>query len=134
MAKNVFWELTEGELEQFHKSLDDELLLMPLPLDKLRMSELIIAARVDDRVVGIAGIRKHRCLPMVYFVVNRDYQGRGLGKRLAEQLTERARTRGYRLVALTVDSSNTRAFHIYRDAGYITVFRTRNKKLMIRRL
>lgn len=52
--------------------------------------------------------------------VTDEARGTGLGRALIAEAFERARARGCARVQLDVDEDNTRAIHVYREAGFGT--------------
>ena len=50
--------------------------------------------------------------------VSPDARGHGLGRRLLEELEERARSLGYRVIRLETEKSLTEAQQLYRRSGY----------------
>jgi [ribosomal protein S18]-alanine N-acetyltransferase len=82
-----------------------------------------VAARVGGRLIGYAGIsRLGRIPPYEYEVhtigVDPAYQGRGIGRRLLEDLLSFA-TRGE--VFLEVRTDNEAAINLYKSVGFATV-------------
>lgn len=81
------------------------------------------AARVDDKLVGYAGIaRLGRRPPYEYEIhtigVDPAYQGRGIGRRLLDQLLEFS---GDGVVYLEVRTDNEPAIGLYRRAGFVNI-------------
>lgn len=82
-----------------------------------------VAARDEDRLVGYAGIsRLGRIPPFEYEVhtigVDSAYQGRGIGRRLLDELLSFAK-RGD--VFLEVRTDNDTAISLYQSVGFATV-------------
>jgi ribosomal protein S18 acetylase RimI-like enzyme len=55
---------------------------------------------------------------LVRVSVHRDYQGKGLGKRISQQLIEAARARGFRRVLCETNSDWESALRLYRSLGF----------------
>ena len=82
-----------------------------------------IAARDDGKLVGYAGIsRLGRIPPFEYEIhtigVHPAYQGKGIGRRLLDDLMDRA---GRSAVFLEVRTDNTAAIGLYLSAGFVEV-------------
>ena len=80
-----------------------------------------VAARIDDTVVGYAGIaRLGRSAPYEFEVhtigVDQAYQGRGIGRRLLADLLDYS---GGGVVYLEVRTDNAPAIALYRDVGFV---------------
>ena len=81
-----------------------------------------VGARVDDLLVGYAGIaRLGRTPPFEYeihtIVVDPAYQGRGIGRRMMTELLEDADSVTY----LEVRTDNPTAIALYTSLGFVTV-------------
>jgi ribosomal-protein-alanine N-acetyltransferase len=81
-----------------------------------------VAARVDDQLVGYAGIsRLGRKPPYEYEIhtigVDPAYQGRGIGRRLLDDVLERADG----TVFLEVRTDNTPAITLYESVGFVNI-------------
>jgi acyl-CoA synthetase (NDP forming)/RimJ/RimL family protein N-acetyltransferase len=75
----------------------------------LRGDDIIAVARydgLDDREAEVA------------FLVQDDYQGRGLGQLLLEHLAEAGRERGFERFVAEVLPENTRMIQVFREQGY----------------
>ena len=84
-----------------------------------------VAARVDDKVVGYAGIsRLGRTPPFEYEIhtigVDPAYQGQGIGRRMMTELLDFA---GDSVVYLEVRTDNEPAIALYTSLGFVTVGR-----------
>ena len=88
-------------------------------------NEIEIAAIVDGRIVGTAGIEavgakhklKHRAEMGIGIL--REYWGLGLGKALAKACIRCAREAGFAQLELNVVAENERALRLYRDLGFV---------------
>jgi ribosomal protein S18 acetylase RimI-like enzyme len=50
--------------------------------------------------------------------VDKDFEGRGIGRMLLETAEDWARTKGYRLLTLYVFATNARAQHVFEKSGF----------------
>lgn len=105
----------------------------PLPLDwwVSRVSdhpdavELVYGAFVDERLVGVAGLRfmrrertRHKAFLFGLFVLP-SFRGRGIARALVEAVLGHARsTPGTRVVQLTVRQANASALRLYESYGF----------------
>ena len=83
-----------------------------------------VGARVDDLLVGYAGIaRLGRTPPFEYEIhtigVDPDYQGQGIGRRMMTDLLDFAGGDG--VVYLEVRTDNTGAIALYESLGFVRV-------------
>lgn len=72
-------------------------------------------------ILGFAGIKedeeKKRCTMLSSLYVAKDVQGRGIGRRLIEEVFQEARKRGSEFVSVSVVMKNERAKNIYEGLG-----------------
>lgn len=115
---NKLWELSKAELTKFFSRIDGEKKTMNLTLKQAQEARLVVAERDNGDIVGIAGVRRARGLPVAFFVVLEPFQGRGLGKSLLHRLHSSLRANGQFLVCLSVLRDNERAYALYRNHGY----------------
>jgi ribosomal protein S18 acetylase RimI-like enzyme len=81
---------------------------------------LLLLARRDGDPVGCGALKLHENEPaeIKRMWVAPSARGMGLGRRLLEELEERARRRGSTKVMLETNRSLTEAIALYRSAGY----------------
>ena len=104
---------------------------LPLELWVSRVSadpeptELVFGAFVDQRLIGVAGLRRHRRertehkATLFGMFVRSGWTGRGVGRALVEVVLEHARASpGLLVVQLTVAETNARARHLYETCGF----------------
>jgi ribosomal protein S18 acetylase RimI-like enzyme len=60
--------------------------------------------------------------------VSRDVRGLGLGRRLLQELENRAKNLGYRTIRLETQKSLKEAQHLYRSSGYREVPRFNDER------
>ena len=78
-----------------------------------------LVATVDDQIVGV--VRYERTSPdeaEVAFVIEDQYQGRGLGTILLDRIAQAARDRGVRRFVAEVLPHNNRMLEVFEHAGY----------------
>ncbi len=89
--------------------------------ETLRQPEADFLVAEDDRsgIVGYCGCyRAVDEAEIVNVAVRSDYQNRGAGKRLVEQLIAKESAAGVRYFVLEVRMSNEAAKHVYEKAGF----------------
>ncbi|MBM3262923.1 MAG: GNAT family N-acetyltransferase [candidate division Zixibacteria bacterium] len=78
-------------------------------------------AHENDRCVGIALAEPHRWNKSLWvweLHVEETYRGRGIGRRLVEALTEKARLEGLRTLVCETQNTNAPAMDFYRKTGF----------------
>jgi GNAT superfamily N-acetyltransferase len=82
-----------------------------------------LVLRLDDRPVGCGGFKPDA--PGSAYIkrmwIARDCRGLGLGRRILDELEQRARALGYRKLRLETEKSLTEAQQLYRSSGYCEV-------------
>lgn len=87
--------------------------------------EILIAALIEGKVVGTAGIeavgKNYKVLHRVSFGIGIDkaYWGLGIGKQLTKACIESAREAGHTQLELEVVLENTHAISMYKKTGFI---------------
>jgi len=86
----------------------------------LRRGGFVLFARLDGKVVGTCAlIRRSECvLELAKMAVEEKYQGRGIGRRLAEAAVERAASAGAEVLLLETSPKLARATKLYRSLGF----------------
>ena len=81
---------------------------------------LLLLARLDDDPIGCGALKfdEDQAAEIKRMWVDPSARGLGLGRRLLEELEERARVRGVMKVRLETNGSLTAAIALYRSAGY----------------
>ncbi|HEY3182198.1 MAG TPA: GNAT family N-acetyltransferase [Gaiellaceae bacterium] len=105
-----------------HPAVDEQLVESALEPDWAERGALlaISADDGDDRVVALASyVRlRDRDAAEAAFAVADDYQGRGVGTRLLEQLAERASQQGIKRFVAEVMTGNAPMLGVFADAGF----------------
>ena len=112
-----YWEMTTEEVVKFYNSLNKERETFKLSLEELLKSEIIIKEEISGKIDGIAGVRKHKMLPVLFIVVRSGFQGKGIGKKLMEKLHKILKER-YSFIVLSVIKENTQAINFFKKFGY----------------
>jgi L-amino acid N-acyltransferase YncA len=87
----------------------------------------VLVAAVDDVVVGWGSLNRFNPRPVYDHVadfsvyVERDWRGRGVGRRLLTALVDTARELGYHKMVLAAFPSNTAGMALYARLGFSTV-------------
>ena len=94
-------------------------------LESLTENDLVIVAELEERIVGLAGLHRHKGRRQhaadLGMSVHDDYRRRGIGKALLEALMEAAdRWLGISRIELTVFTDNEAAIALYRNGGFVT--------------
>lgn len=126
------WEISREELLAFYESLNNEFQTFKLTIKEVEKAELIVEALKDNKIVGIAGIRRVKFLPVFFIVVKNGYQGRGFGKNLIDSVHEKAKKRGYTFLFLSVMKTNLKAINLFYKRGYRKFFMKRRLLYMFK--
>jgi len=87
----------------------------------------VIVAKLDDRIAGWASLNPFNSRTAYDHVadfsvyVERSWRGKGIGRRLLEQLVELARTIGYHKMVLAAIADNAAGLALYTRAGFSRV-------------
>ncbi len=79
------------------------------------LGELHVCYESEDIMVAERDKRAY----LFAFRVHKDYQGRGIGTRLLEQVMDELMEKGYREFTVGVEDDNDRARHMYQKQGFI---------------
>ncbi|NHV61088.1 MAG: ribosomal protein S18-alanine N-acetyltransferase [Candidatus Verstraetearchaeota archaeon] len=81
-----------------------------------------IVAVVEKKVVGYAiGIIRYRSLGHVISIaVRKDFRGKGIGKKLLNELIDRLFAMGAKKIRIEVRESNEIAINLYKKVGFVT--------------
>jgi putative acetyltransferase len=103
------------------QNVDDE--LAGLPGKYARPGGVVLIARDADEAAGAIAYRmvEPGVCEMKRLYVRPAFRGRGLGRELANELTEDARSQGYRTMLLDTLASMSSARALYRDLGFAPV-------------
>jgi ribosomal protein S18 acetylase RimI-like enzyme len=103
------------------QNVDDE--LSGLPGKYARPGGVVLIARDDADAAGAVAYRmvEPGVAEMKRLYVRPAFRGRDIGRELANELIEDARTRGYRTMLLDTLASMSSARALYRDLGFVAV-------------
>lgn len=108
-----------AEVHAFYDSLTDEVELFDQsPLKPPGKLEFITGLRVDGKLVGVAGLKRYyHFFRFTFRVVRTHFQGRGLGKQLANILIAHAREKRYSFLLISVRRENTPSLASWQRVG-----------------
>lgn len=113
----VYWEISKTEAIHFYQSLGAERRTNRLPLSDLLNSELLLGEKKDNQVVGLIGITRVKCFPMLFIFVKSEYQNNKIGNLLMKRMEDLCESR-YFIVVLKVMKSNEIAIKLYLSHDY----------------
>jgi ribosomal protein S18 acetylase RimI-like enzyme len=98
----------------FHGSLADKVLAWR------RAGGDFLVASLDDKLVGLGGLapQNPRSAELCKLHVDSEWQGRGIGRRIATELVKRARRMDFSEVELHVTATQTAAIALYGSLGF----------------
>lgn len=92
-------------------------------MDNSLIAELYIFWNSEDKVEANGKDRAYLCA----FRVKKEFQGRGLGKRLMERVLLRIKERGYREVTIGADNDDAdRLTYMYKSWGFSELIKLQN--------
>ena len=121
-VKKLFLEYAESlPIELDFQDFEDE--LSKLPGKYVPPTGAIILAIVDNTAVGIVALRKIEddICEMKRLFVKKNYQGLGIGQKLAEKIIAEAKNRGYNYIRLDTLSSLKKALNLYKYLGFYEI-------------
>lgn len=127
-----FERIFQDSVIKFMYSLTVEQEFLILTQDQVLSSKelfVIKSTNEDDKIVGVGGLLEHRFHNLFFMVVNKNYQGIGLGKKLIKDITSTIGT--CQLTLLTVHRSNVDSRRLYKTYGFMTIFRHRILATMV---
>ena len=107
------------KIDIFLKNLDTEKEFIGLSVKRLITSELVIAAMHKNEIIGISGLRKKHGISRRYTLLRRDYQGKGLGKKISSKILIRAK-KDHNIIMAVIDDENLRSLKMDLSMGFKT--------------
>jgi len=113
--------------EEYARAIDVDLCFQDFAAELDRLSVMyaapagaLLLARVGSDVAGCVGLRKFRddICEMKRLYVRPDFRGRHLGRRMAEEIAQRARELGYRTLVLDTLGTMESAQRLYQSMGF----------------
>jgi len=114
---NLYWEISKTDAVRFYNSLGQEKRTNRLPLSDLLNSEILLGEKRDNQLIGIIGITRVKCLPMLFIFVKSEYQNKKIGSHLMKRMDDLIKSE-YFIVVLKVMKSNERAIKLYLGHNY----------------
>ena len=121
-VKKLFLEYAKSlPIDLDFQNFEDE--LTELPGKYAPPTGTIILAFVNNRPVGIVALRKieNDICEMKRLYVKKNYQGLGIGKKLAEKIITEAKDKGYNYMRLDTLSSLKKALNLYKSLGFYKI-------------
>ena len=80
-------------------------------------------AKLDDKVVGTCGLiyKGDDEYQVTKMAVSSECQGKGIGKKILEEMIKEAKRRGARRISLYTNSLLQSAIHIYQKFGFVPI-------------
>ena len=106
--------------EVFVLEHEDELVLNDPEEHILRYGGEIFMARMHGIPVGCCALilKAANLMELAKMAVAREYQGRGIGRKLLHHAIDRARTRGISAIVLGSNTRLKEALHLYETSGF----------------
>ena len=82
---------------------------------------VVIEEEEEGKVVGAAGLGGLYHVSVIQIL--KDYSGKGIGKRLQNELVNESKRRGYSFITMFNDPRNTVSAKLHDSLGYETIFR-----------
>lgn len=78
---------------------------------------------------GYGFVSEH--IPELGIAIEKEYRGKGLGKKLMNSIIEEAKNNGFDELSLSVDANNSNAIQLYDKIGFIQVGRDETSLIML---
>lgn len=109
--------VSKEEIISLLESLKSEKHTFKRSSDEVLKSNIIIGERLDDSLVGIAGITKRLGVPLLFIVVKQEFQGRNIGTRLMGKLISMVK-RELSYIMLATWKNNEAAIRLFQKSGF----------------
>jgi len=119
--------IARAMFEEYARAIDVDLCFQDFAAELDRLSVMyappagaLLLAKVGSEVAGCVGLRKFRddISEMKRLYVRPDFRGRHLGRRMAEEIAQRARELGYRTLVLDTLGTMEAAQRLYVSMGF----------------
>ncbi|MGN6722927.1 MAG: GNAT family N-acetyltransferase [Marmoricola sp.] len=116
--------------ELFDSGFDPAQSLLPDPAEMRPPNGLFLLARLAGEPVGCVGLKRAEGKPaeIKRMWVSREARGRGLARRLLEEVEGRALELGYDRLRLDTNRTLTAAIALYKSAGYVEIDRFNDER------
>jgi GNAT superfamily N-acetyltransferase len=109
----------KDKIELFIKNLDTEKEYFPMIERSVINSKLIfIAINGKGEIVGIAGSEKSRFFLRTYILIQKDYQGKGVGKIIYTKLLSELKKQQKKIILAVINKGNKRSLKMHIKLGY----------------
>jgi GNAT superfamily N-acetyltransferase len=109
----------KDKIELFTKNLDAEKEYFPMIDRSISNSKLIfIAINEKAEIVGVAGSDKTRYFFRTYILIQKDYQGKGIGKDIYNELLSELKKQQRKIVLAVINKGNIRSLKMHIKLGY----------------
>jgi hypothetical protein len=106
----------EESIKQFLSTLNSEMKYIAISIERIMGSRSLIAVYDGPQIVGLTGLEKRLFIFCTYVILNKKYQGKGLGKKLTVSLLKDASTLS-RFIFSVMLIENIKSFHQHISAG-----------------
>jgi GNAT superfamily N-acetyltransferase len=109
----------KGKLELFIKNLNTEKDYFPMIERSIKNSKLIFVA-INDKaeIIGIAGLEKSSFFLRTYLLIQKDYQGKGIGKHIYTELLTELKRQQTKIILAVINKGNMRSLKMHIKLGY----------------
>lgn len=116
-------DITLEEVKPFFNSLTVEFRYFVAPVEEILDKAVFIkGVRINNELAGIGGITlSYRFFPLLFWVVKSEFQKKGIGYQLSENIINFARNR-YSFLLLHVMKENVPAVKLYQKTGFRTCY------------
>jgi RimJ/RimL family protein N-acetyltransferase len=109
----------KDKIELFTKNLDAEIEYFPMIDRSIRNSKLIfIAINEKAEIVGVAGSDKTRYFFRTYILIQKEYQGKGIGKDIYNELLTELKRHQIKIILAVINKGNIRSLKMHIKLGY----------------
>lgn len=114
MKKRYYSEATDNEILTFYNSLENEKERFNSKIDTVKNHRFLLAERINDEIVAIFFISPYFFLNRVHAVVKKEFQSKGIGKKIFRRAFEHAK-RFYDIIYMTPNKENIGSIKLCMD-------------------